>query len=160
MGNNFANYNFTWNHLRVFLGFSYYINFQVLNIMWNESCKIMNKRQSLQINLKLLIVLILSFSINNVLTLLSGESKVELSYKWYYHWGEFPLHQPKYFCDRNLDFKNNFLSRSYIKRFVRYNLYDSQSVFKFLWRLHYHKNRSYQVHRSYSYRLFRLQKFK
>ena len=53
-----------------------------------------------------------------------------------------------------------YLSRSYIKRFVCYNLYDSQSAFKFLWRLHYHTSCSYQVHKSCSYRLFSLQELK
>ena len=57
-------------------------------------------------------------------------------------------------------FKSTFLSRSYIKRFVWYNLYDSQSAFKFLWRLHYRGSRSYQVHKSCSYRLLRPQQFK
>ena len=52
------------------------------------------------------------------------------------------------------------LSRTYIKRFVWYYLYDSQSAFKFLWRLHYHTSCSYQVHKSCSYRLFSLQQFK
>ena len=53
-----------------------------------------------------------------------------------------------------------YLSRSYIKRFVWYILYDSQSAFKFLWRLHYHTSCSYQVHKSCSYRLLSLQKVK
>ena len=49
---------------------------------------------------------------------------------------------------------------AYIKWFVWYSLYDSQSAFKFLWRLHYHANCSYQLHKSCSYRLFRLHEFK
>ena len=52
------------------------------------------------------------------------------------------------------------LSRSYIKRFVWYNLYDSQSVFKFSLRLHSHTSCSYRVHKSCSYKLFSLQEFK
>ena len=52
------------------------------------------------------------------------------------------------------------LSRSYIKRFVWYNLYHSQSVFKFSLRLHYHTSCSYRVHKSCSYRVFSLQEFK
>ena len=52
------------------------------------------------------------------------------------------------------------LSRSYIKGFVWYNLYNSQSVFKFSFRLHYHISRSYRVHKSCSYRVFSLQEFK
>ena len=59
-----------------------------------------------------------------------------------------------------LSLSSLFLSRSYIKGFVWYNLYDSQSAFTFLWRLHYHANHSYQVDKSCSSRLFRLQEFK
>ena len=54
---------------------------------------------------------------------------------------------------------NTLLSRSYIKRFVRYNLYDSQSVFQFSLLLHYHTSCSYSVHKSCSYRVFSLQEF-
>ena len=52
------------------------------------------------------------------------------------------------------------LSPSYIKRFEWYNLYDSQSVFKFSLRLHYHTSCSCRVHKSWSYRVFSLQEFK
>ena len=52
------------------------------------------------------------------------------------------------------------LSRSYNKRFLWYNFYDSQLAFKFLWRLHDDTICSYQVHKSCSYRLFILQEFK
>ena len=52
------------------------------------------------------------------------------------------------------------LSLSYIKRFVRCNLYDSQSVFKFILRFHYHTSSSYQVHKNCSYRVFSLQELK
>ena len=48
----------------------------------------------------------------------------------------------------------------FIKRFVWYNLYDSQSAFKFLWRLQYHTSFSYQIHKNCSYKLFSLQQFK
>ena len=43
---------------------------------------------------------------------------------------------------------------SYIKRFAWYNLYDSQSVFRFSLLLHYHTSCSYRVYKSCSYRLF------
>ena len=46
-------------------------------------------------------------------------------------------------------------SRSYIKRFVWYSLYDSQSVFRFSLLLHYHTSCSYQVYKSCSYGLFK-----
>ena len=52
------------------------------------------------------------------------------------------------------------LGRSYIKWFVWCNLHDSQSAFKFLWRLHYHTICSYQVHKSCTYRLFSIQELK
>ena len=52
------------------------------------------------------------------------------------------------------------LSQSYIKRFVWYNLYDSQSVFQFSLRLHHHTSCSYLVHKSCSYRVFSLLGFK
>ena len=48
----------------------------------------------------------------------------------------------------------------YIRRFVWYNLYYSQSAFNFLRHLHYHKSCSYQVHKGSSYRLFSRQEFK
>ena len=51
-------------------------------------------------------------------------------------------------------------SRSYIKWFVWYNLHGSQSTFKVLWRLHYHTNCSYRVHKISFYRLFSLQQSK
>ena len=46
------------------------------------------------------------------------------------------------------------LSQSYIKRFVWYDLYDSQSLFRFSLLLHYHTSCSYRVSKSCSYRLF------
>ena len=52
------------------------------------------------------------------------------------------------------------LSRSYIKRCVWYNLYHSQSVFKFSLRLLCHTSCSYRLHKSCSYRVFSLQEFK
>ena len=51
-------------------------------------------------------------------------------------------------------------SRSYIKWFVWYNLHGSQPTFKVLWRLHYHTNCSYRVHKISFYRLFSLQQSK
>ena len=63
-------------------------------------------------------------------------------------------------CRKNDLIRKTRLSRSYIKRFVGYNLYDSQSAFKFSRRLHYHTSCSYQVQKSCSYRLFSLQDFK
>ena len=48
----------------------------------------------------------------------------------------------------------------YIKRFVWYNVCDSQSAFNFLRRLHYHASCSYQVDKSCSYRVFSPQEFK
>ena len=39
-------------------------------------------------------------------------------------------------------------------------MYDSQSAFKYLLRLHYHTSCSYQVHKNCSYRLFSLQELK
>ena len=51
------------------------------------------------------------------------------------------------------------LIRSYIKRFAWSNLYDSQSLFRFSLRLHFHTSCSYRVHISCSYRVFSLQEF-
>ena len=48
----------------------------------------------------------------------------------------------------------------YIKRFVWYNVCDSQSAFNFLRRLHYHTSCSYQVDKSCSYRVFSPQELK
>ena len=63
-------------------------------------------------------------------------------------------------CRKNDLIRKTRLSRSYIKRFVGCNLYDSQSAFKSSRRLHYHTSCSYQVQKSCSYRLFSLQDFK
>ena len=52
------------------------------------------------------------------------------------------------------------LSWSYVKRFIWYNLYDSQSVFKFSLRFQHHTSCSYQAHKSCPYGIFSLQEFK
>ena len=52
------------------------------------------------------------------------------------------------------------LCRSYIKWFVWYTLYDSQSILKFSLRLHCHTSCLYRVHESCSYRIFSPQEFK
>ena len=46
-------------------------------------------------------------------------------------------------------------SATYIKRFVRYTLYDSQSVFRFSLRLHFQTNFLYRVHKGCSYKVFK-----
>ena len=63
-------------------------------------------------------------------------------------------------CLLKLNIARVFFSRCYIKGFVWYNLCDSQSVFKFSLRLHYHTSCSYWLHKSCSDRVFSLQEFK
>ena len=56
--------------------------------------------------------------------------------------------------------QRSMLSRSYIKRFVWYNLYDRQSVFRFSLCFNFQTRCSYQVHKRCLYIVFSLQEFK